>query len=56
MVCPTTAFAAWDSTNLCVVLSFIGLGSFLFQAAGENKELGVLSKERERERITKGFW
>ena len=23
MVCPTTAFAAWDSTNLCVVLSFI---------------------------------
>ena len=23
MVCPTTAFAAWDSMNLCVVLSFI---------------------------------
>ena len=23
MVCPTTAFATWDSTNLCVVLSFI---------------------------------
>ena len=23
MVCPTTAFAAWDSTDLCVVLSFI---------------------------------
>ena len=23
MVCPTTAFAAWDSTNSCVVLSFI---------------------------------
>ena len=25
MVCPTTAFAAWDSTNLCVVLSFISV-------------------------------
>ena len=24
MVCPTTAFATWDSTDLCVVLSFIG--------------------------------
>ena len=23
MVCPTTAFATWDSTNSCVVLSFI---------------------------------
>ena len=24
--------------------------------ANENRELGVLSRERERERVTKGFW
>ena len=26
MVCPTTAFATWDSMNWCVVLSFIRCG------------------------------
>ena len=35
MVCPTTAFAAWDSTNLCVVLSFIGGISMIVNRLGQ---------------------
>ena len=35
MVCPTMAFATWDSTNLCVVLSFIVRGEgFLCREEG----------------------
>ena len=38
MVCPTTAFAAWDSMNLCVVLSFIK--GFFERKKGRRKKGG----------------
>ena len=42
MVCPTTAFAAWDSTNSCVVLSFIEVGG---GGAGQTEVVGKGARE-----------